>query len=619
MFLVRLLAAIFVLSVCSSSWGAGLDTAYETCKHGTNDDRIAACGEVIDQVRDKTILLRAYNTRGLALCDLDRCDQAVEDFNHVIRLNPKIAGYFDNRARALRAAKRFSEAMADSEHAIAMAPTYAFVYLGKAHALEDQDRFDDALQTVDLAMQIERANAGVYEYRGKILGELKRFDEAYAAFNQAMQIQPARPSVYRTRGDVEYAEGKLDSALADYERYPSDGKDIDAVSAAMQTVRSTLAEQQAAAAREAAEQQARSEREAEARRLAQEREAEAERRVQAERASDEQRRADLQRQLDDARRDAEEARRQADQARREAATSIAKPPTITVNLVDPTTQAAKPSQPSDTISKEDADRLNKSLGELSAQIKALNGALEEQKRLKSAAGGDVESIDATITLVERQIQARQREYDSGQSRFSRYITSVKPQDRDEYTTARVASQAFPRVPYFIPGTQETGEFWIEPIVSETGTLTYQFRFVDPTADYNKVRDTIAMSPSELVDVQAALTKIRAWSLKHTRLRSAKPIQNAPRAFRRQIVPQTARQPTARRPPKYVSISTRTARPLVAYNVIRGVSSRATTYQATLRFYSAPMLHTRVSSLSESLLKERKIKQTLINYSTKFQH
>lgn len=52
------------------------------------------------------------------------------------------------------------------------------------------------------------------------------------------------------------------------------------------------------------------------------------------------------------------------------------------------------------------------------------------------------------------------------TKLSRYSTSIKPNDPDLQITARKASETDPKVPYYIPGTSETGEFWVEPFVTD---------------------------------------------------------------------------------------------------------------------------------------------------------
>jgi hypothetical protein len=94
-----------------------------------------------------------------------------------------------------------------------------------------------------------------------------------------------------------------------------------------------------------------------------------------------------------------------------------------------------------------------------------------------------------------------------EGRARRYGTPIKPEDSDKHATARKLSEIYARIPYYIPGTKETGEFWFEPVVKDTGTLFFRFQFVDPDSSApDKVRSTIEMSPEDVSKTRAALEK-----------------------------------------------------------------------------------------------------------------
>jgi uncharacterized protein len=69
---------------------------------GAAADKIAHCSNVIAQSNNVSALVVAHNTRGLALMDVSRYGDAVDDFTFVIKREPRIAGYFDNRQNAFR-------------------------------------------------------------------------------------------------------------------------------------------------------------------------------------------------------------------------------------------------------------------------------------------------------------------------------------------------------------------------------------------------------------------------------------------------------------------------------------------------------------------------------------
>ena len=229
---------------------ASADDLYGRCKHEHDPAlKLQACGGVIASSRDRNHVFWAHNGRGLALCDLDRCAEAVDDFSAAIRLDSSIAGVFDNRARALRSAGRFDEAVADSDRAIKMAPTLAFTYFGKAVSLDKAGRYNAALTSIDQARAIDSGNAGVWTLHGKILGELDRYDEAYVAYGQASTLNPDDENIFRARSETEHAQGHIEAAIDDLRRYHPSSKDTAEVAATMSQMVAELTER--AQAREA--------------------------------------------------------------------------------------------------------------------------------------------------------------------------------------------------------------------------------------------------------------------------------------------------------------------------------------------------------------------------------
>ena len=94
---------------------------------------------------------------------------------------------------------------------------------------------------------------------------------------------------------------------------------------------------------------------------------------------------------------------------------------------------------------------------------------------------------------------------------SKYGVPIKPSNANLGITAAKASEVFPRVPYYIPGTEEIGEMWIKPYVSNGGELLYDFNFVDETAEFGKIKDTIVLSSDNIGTFSAALVKVNEWS------------------------------------------------------------------------------------------------------------
>ena len=92
-----------------------------------------------------------------------------------------------------------------------------------------------------------------------------------------------------------------------------------------------------------------------------------------------------------------------------------------------------------------------------------------------------------------------------------YGTPVRPTNGNLGITAVKASEVFPRVPYYIPGTSEEGELWIKPYVSDGGVLSYDFNFTTRQSEFEKIQDKIVFVTENLTSLEQGMVKINGWS------------------------------------------------------------------------------------------------------------
>ena len=188
----------------------------EQCgKSKVQAEKIEYCSIVISRSSDRKILERAFNRRGLAYMDLQRFAEAAKDFTEVIKINPRIAGYFDNRQNAYKAMGRLSDALNDANKAIELAPTYAFVFRARAIVYADMGRYDLALRDYDQAIMLEPKVAGLFIDRGKVYVKAQQIDKAIADFTQAFDSDRNMTVALRERGFAYRLLGNFDAARAD--------------------------------------------------------------------------------------------------------------------------------------------------------------------------------------------------------------------------------------------------------------------------------------------------------------------------------------------------------------------------------------------------------------------
>ena len=121
-------------------------------------------------------------------------------------------------------------------------------------------------------------------------------------------------------------------------------------------------------------------------------------------------------------------------------------------------------------------------------------------------------VKRILKSVEGKIARLNRKKDRLQAKFSRkFSTPIRPTNEKLNRTSFRASQTFPKIPFYIPGSREIGEMLTIPRVTEQGFLVYRLDFLDPTSSYEKVRDTISIPHENIDDLIDAFLKIDEWT------------------------------------------------------------------------------------------------------------
>jgi uncharacterized protein/regulator of sirC expression with transglutaminase-like and TPR domain/predicted aspartyl protease len=182
-------------------------------------DKIAHCSNVVAQSSNVSALVTAHNTRGLALMDAGRFGEAVDDFTFVIKHEPQIAGFYDNRQNAYRRSGRLDDALKDANAAIRLAPTYSFVFRGRANVYNDMGKYDLAVLDYDRAIRLAPNDGGLFIDRGKILRTQSKLDQAISDFSHALDLDKKWTAAYRERGLTYKLMGQSQPAVDDLATY----------------------------------------------------------------------------------------------------------------------------------------------------------------------------------------------------------------------------------------------------------------------------------------------------------------------------------------------------------------------------------------------------------------
>ena len=145
-------------------------------------------------------------------------DEALEDYNEVIRINPQDGEAYNNRGTTKDMLGRHEEALEDYNEAIRINSQFAEAYYNRGTTKDVLGRHEEAIVDYDQAIRINPQYAQAYYNRGNTKDTLDRHEEAIADFNEAIRINSQYAQAYCNRGTVKLAQGQHDDAIADYDQ-----------------------------------------------------------------------------------------------------------------------------------------------------------------------------------------------------------------------------------------------------------------------------------------------------------------------------------------------------------------------------------------------------------------
>jgi len=144
-------------------------------------------------------------------------DMAIDDLNTAIKLKPKNAVAYRDRAVVYMDKGDNESSMADYNQAIKLNPKYAVAYNGRGCLYLIMKEYDNAIVDYDEAIKLDPNYINAYNGRGSSYYEKKDYDKAIADFSQVILLDPNRVNAYIARGFSYYYKDDYGSAIADFE------------------------------------------------------------------------------------------------------------------------------------------------------------------------------------------------------------------------------------------------------------------------------------------------------------------------------------------------------------------------------------------------------------------
>jgi tetratricopeptide (TPR) repeat protein len=99
---------------------------------------------------------------GNAFYDQGKYQEAIEDFNKALELDPKFAKAYNNRGNAFHVQGKYQEAIEDYNKALELDTKFAKAYYNRGAAFYDQGKYQEAIEDCNKALELDTKNAATY-------------------------------------------------------------------------------------------------------------------------------------------------------------------------------------------------------------------------------------------------------------------------------------------------------------------------------------------------------------------------------------------------------------------------------------------------------------------------
>jgi tetratricopeptide (TPR) repeat protein len=159
----------------------------------------------------------AHNNLGTAFFKKDRINEAISQFQEVIRLKPDFANAHYNLGLALDEKGQIDEAINQYQEAFRLKPDYAEAHNNLGTALGRKGQIDEAISQFQEAIRLRPDFAAAHSNLGNALLMKGQIDEATSQHREALRLKPDYADAHYNLGNDFYKKGQIDEAINQYQ------------------------------------------------------------------------------------------------------------------------------------------------------------------------------------------------------------------------------------------------------------------------------------------------------------------------------------------------------------------------------------------------------------------
>ena len=178
-------------------------------------EKISEDDKIKEAAREQLAVI--YYNRGLAYARSNQYEEAINDFNKALELDPKYAGAYNNRGNVYHELKQYKKAIEDYNKALELNPNLTVTYSNRGITYCKLNKTEEAIEDYNAAIKLNSKYAKAYYDRGNAYYELNNYKKAIKDFKKALELNPKDAGAYANRGITRLQTNEdLDKAIEDF-------------------------------------------------------------------------------------------------------------------------------------------------------------------------------------------------------------------------------------------------------------------------------------------------------------------------------------------------------------------------------------------------------------------
>ena len=159
-----------------------------------------------------------FNILGVIFFKQNLLNQAVENYNKAIKINPNYAQAYNNLGAAFHKRNKISDAINSFKKATSLKPNFAEPFNNLGNIMFELGNFEEALSYFERTIEIKHDFEIIFANLGKTNLELGKKKEALDNFKKALKLKQDSPEIYNNIGVVYSALSRFDESLLSFKK-----------------------------------------------------------------------------------------------------------------------------------------------------------------------------------------------------------------------------------------------------------------------------------------------------------------------------------------------------------------------------------------------------------------